>query len=34
MKEKLRANKIYKIPYPDPWEFTRIFTKHIAPNGK
>ena len=26
-KEKFCANKIYKITYPDPWEFTSIFKK-------
>ena len=33
-KEKFCANKIYKITYPDPWEFTSIFKKHNALHGK
>ena len=33
-KEKFCANRIDKIIYPDPGEFSWIFTKHIAPHGK
>ena len=33
-KDKFCANKIYKITYPDSWEFSSIFIKHTALHGK